>query len=525
MRKLSVLYPLRNAAVWAVIVGTIIGVLLTVFSTRWLLFDDAYIHARIARNLLEHGEPFFNLGVRFKADSSTGFLLLLTLFSYGLDFISAIRTIEGLAIVATTVALALLIYLNEGRRLISIAAAVGVMPAFLLCAYGGMETSVACALLAWATLAMQREQYRWAVVLIAVSAAVRIELALLLGLVLFHLVRHKGQGLAIIAWALPFVAVCALDLIWFGGVLPHAAKAKALAYGYPLEDSIRNGLHVVRGHAAFAGFVVACLIAAYGIIKGRLRPTFQEVLLVFCAVLFTVWVTSRSMIFEWYLCLLSFPLGLALLSRQASATPIRTLATLFALGGTAFHSYQVQNYLGPANTDGHVNLRVPYYLAVGSGLEGFCPTCTLATTEVGGLGYGFKGKVWDALGLGDPEAARFHPMKVPDERADYGIGAFPPAYVGLRNPDFVVTLDFYSEALQRSEFLHDYRLYLCPFPPELTIYAKKSGVKVYARMEIPSPTLKTMGCEESAAWSSRMNRRNGLHQPGFLASKLRYHGR
>lgn len=485
---------LNRREVFVIGLGLVVGLLIAKLATQWMFFDDAYIHIRIARNFLEHGQPYFNLGDHFKADSSTGYVLLLSMALAWFSPEVAIRVVEGGAIVFTSIALTLLVYKNAGSRVMSVITVLAMLPAFLLAASGGMETSIACCLLSWAILFWCEQKYQYMVALISVAAGFRIELVLLLLLVIVYVVRSENQRLRIILWASPFAIICLLDVMWFGSIFPHAAKAKSIGYGFPLQKSIQNAAGILRWKFLALVLVFASLASVFHLLKSRLRPSLSDALLIYAGFLFAAWALSRSIIFEWYLCLLSFPIGLLLLASKQRNALMQRVACYVVIFGSCIYAWGLLVYFGPANREGHVNMRVPYYIKVASGLSEVCPTCTLATTEIGGIGYGFKGPVFDAFGLADPEAIRYHPLKVPEERADYGIGAIPPAYVEFRRPDFVVTLDVYSQALQSSEVVKSYNKYDCPFPPDLLIYSKKSGVKVFSRKYIPLDVLEKTGC-------------------------------
>ena len=78
------------------------------------------------------------------------------------------------------------------------------------------------------------------------------------------------------------------------------------------------------------------------------------------------------------------------------------------------------------------------------------------SSEIGGLGYTFKGHIVDAAGLTSPEALRFHPMKIPEERSGGEIGAIPVGFVEEVRPDVIVSYDIFIEAFLRSNIRFDY---------------------------------------------------------------------
>lgn len=90
----------EKQAAWA-LAGFLMGLILAVTFYVGNLFDDAYIHARIAENFLTHGVPLFNIGENFKAGSSTGYLFLIAALSKVWGVLGVIRYFEAFLIVAT----------------------------------------------------------------------------------------------------------------------------------------------------------------------------------------------------------------------------------------------------------------------------------------------------------------------------------------------------------------------------------------------------------------------------------------
>jgi hypothetical protein len=90
--------------------------------------------------------------------------------------------------------------------------------------------------------------------------------------------------------------------------------------------------------------------------------------------------------------------------------------------------------------------RVHEYRRIGAALYQQCPSGTLMTSEIGGLGWGFRGTILDGAGLGSPEAIRFHPMRVPQERSNGSMGEIPPGFIRERHPDLIVSYDSFAES-------------------------------------------------------------------------------
>jgi hypothetical protein len=78
------------------------------------------------------------------------------------------------------------------------------------------------------------------------------------------------------------------------------------------------------------------------------------------------------------------------------------------------------------------------------------------SSEVGGLGYGFKGKILDGAGLLSDGALKYHPMRVPEERPSGLVGAIPAGYVKEVKPDIIVSYDCFCGDFMKSSESADY---------------------------------------------------------------------
>jgi hypothetical protein len=120
--------------------------------------------------------------------------------------------------------------------------------------------------------------------------------------------------------------------------------------------------------------------------------------------------------------------------------------------------------------------RARKYLEVGRYLYDRYPESTLMSSEIGGLGYGFKGYVVDAAGLASPGALKYHPMKVPEERSNGSIGAIPVGLVEEIKPDIIVSYDIFIENLVNSDVIKDYYLIRDPVFVESDLNMSKTKV-------------------------------------------------
>jgi hypothetical protein len=363
-----------------------------------------------------------------------------------------------------------------------------------------METPLACALMIASAIAWRRGRTRTFVLFAALAACVRFEAILLFAMCLVQCVAADRRDWRPWLAATPLAALFAFELWQFGSIVPHAAHAKVLAYDLPIWRSARNGLELELGLPGLA--VGLLLVATFGAglmtVAARRRASTAQVFLAFAAAVFAAWMVGRTLIFPWYYCLLAVPLAIALLldeppgideSRATRFMP--TLATVALVGLLALGAplaWESATNSSPAQ-------RVGRYLEIGAALNAACPTCTLVTSEVGGLGYAFPGRVYDAFGVTDPEAMRFHPMRVPDERPIYEIGAIPPEYIRARQPDFIVSMPHFSHALRVSPVLGRYHAYQCAFPPAVGRIWGDDRVYVFARTTVAAEGLAAIRCE------------------------------
>jgi hypothetical protein len=100
--------------------------------------------------------------------------------------------------------------------------------------------------------------------------------------------------------------------------------------------------------------------------------------------------------------------------------------------------------------------RVRKYLEVGDQLYQTFPSATLLTSEIGGLGAGFQGRILDGMGLASPSALVYHPLAVPQERDNEMLGAIPVRFIEDNVPELVVSEDAFASAFMRSNLRRDY---------------------------------------------------------------------
>ena len=447
-------------------------------------YDDAYIHLRIARHLVEHGEPYFHLGQPLRASSSSGWTLvlagLIALFGPSLTAVAIVETLATTAAAAIYARLARNAVGPEARG-VEPAVAVVTVAVLLAPSLGLMETPMTLALVGGGYLLLQRERAS-GFALLAAASFFRIEaVVFLLAALALNLVRREipwmRSLLAAVLGGGPFLAY---DLWFFGTIVPHAARAKRLAYDLPFTDSIATaGPSLHSGHAMEKAAYLAMLLVALAILVlsvrlgERLRPgpprdpgLWALTLIGAGIAILATYLAARTFVFPWYMPLYLLPgvLGALWLVRQRRglATGLMAAILLFPFARNA-----VGYVTGAVTNPGRMPVfeeqaRVGQYLDIGATLEQVCPACDLLTPEIGGLGWSFHGRIRDGMGLVSPEALRWHPMKIPEERRAPVVGAVPVGFARTVHPGLVVSPDIFMVALLRSDVLAGYEQWACP---------------------------------------------------------------
>jgi hypothetical protein len=170
--------------------GLILGCIASLRLDSAYFFDDAFIHIRLAEHLLSEGAPYFNHGIAYKTGSSSGYLYMLAPLLLWLPPIQAIIALEAATIILTFGALGWLAGIGTHRTQ-RIFAILAVIPFFLQSAYTGMETSIACLMMAAATLGWHYGRTGLTLFFLALAACIRIECAALLVMLLLKLILER----------------------------------------------------------------------------------------------------------------------------------------------------------------------------------------------------------------------------------------------------------------------------------------------------------------------------------------------
>ena len=334
---------------------------------------------------------------------------------------------------------------------------------------------------------------------LAIAVYLRIELLILLTLTAILYIFQKQYKLQVIlgyiaVGLLPFVIY---DLYFFHTIVPQSIVAKSIVYSLPwfvpavvvLLFSFPPSLlfdHMIG--LVFLGTILlsTVLFTSMSALKEWKAQKF------YWPVLFGLWsiliaggyIFRRAYVFDWYMPLYTIPLLIAcylcLIAMEHSRKIIITslISSIFIVSALSFMEITYSGIYAP----GYFRLfspgsHVKTYRYVGEILNEEYPNATLLTSEIGGLGYSFSGKIMDAAGLASPDALKYHPMEVPEQRASGDNGAIPPGYVKETSPDLIVTYDCFAQALLSDDIIKQYNVILIPpYLPEDAQYSQTETI-------------------------------------------------
>ena len=462
-------------------------------------FDDAYLHVRIAEHLITHGAPYFNRGEAIMGSSSPLWTLVLAAVfgTVGTD----LRIVALGNALFTTLCVwvyATLLRRSAGRPTCQarydMTASLVLVPILAPSSLGLMETPLALLSVGVAMLLVQQRRPT-AFVLFGMSMFLRLELAAVLvvfaaAAVIIRKIRPREVVIFTAIGAAPFVAY---DLYFFGTIVPAAVRAKSIGYSLTLDETIWRLVPWSAGSgntpALVLGLVASLAGGWYLLLRQQVDWTAVAAYLSGIVIL-TTYVATRTFVFEWYIplytMLISWPI-LAVLFAPTAPPPTR-LTRLAACAGAlvililpaqvAFLRYVRAGIVNPAYAPAFAQgARVRRYREIGRELYRAFPNSTLLTSEVGGLGYVFRGRIQDGFGLISPDALAYHPLRVPEERISGTIGAIPPAYIQAVSPPIIVSYDIFIEAFLRSDLVRRYVLIQLPvFTKADAALAEAAGV-------------------------------------------------
>jgi hypothetical protein len=448
----------RHLLLWILLAVSAVVFAVCAFRMLGMAADDAFIHRRIALHYQMLGQPYFNVNQRVMVTSSPLWTILLAGAGAAIPVANPVPLLEWIFMLLGPAAAYLLLAQardrvpTSGEFVFPGLAFAFVFGANFQSAILQMETPCAIALLLWGTLGVAKRK-SWGMPLLVLACLCRYECVLFFFFAALWisasrqwtrtaLLVSSGIGLLGVAWLFRE----------YGTLIPNTVIAKShlyiLTYHHVAGDLLGSKW------SKFAYPVLGVLWWFYGRDRRRRWPASASLLVGFGACLGLAYVMRKTFIFAWYPPLVWIPVavGVLLLTDRKQAKPV-TLGAVFAgsmlapLFAAGLSLLPVAWRNPPDKMAGYSeSARVHEYERIGTALYQQCPSGVLMTSEIGGLGWGFRGTILDGAGLGSPEAIRYHPMRVPQERSNGSLGEIPPGFVRERHPDLIVSYDAFAEA-------------------------------------------------------------------------------
>jgi hypothetical protein len=445
------------------------------------LFDDTYIHLRIAENFVNLGTPYYNPGEPYLSSSASlwtilvaaAHLLFRQYYTTALALMNPLFMLLTIVFFKKIIACELRRPLKTSETLILTLTTISIL---LPASTGLMETPLAL-LLSAAALYLFTKKNLLAFALLSLAVFLRLELAILwLLFFAYHLLyfREKAIGAFFVSMgaSVPLIAYC---LYFFNTIIPLTLKAKTVVYDIDWFDTAYMlfasfALEGSTGNALSLAFILALIIYLLKKHPSKLLLVSHEIRLfgLFGLLLMLAYTLQRVFLFDWYMPLYALPVAIYMLTLQFKIQK-KTLAFMLIASLLPF-------YMGTLNTIhslytknmSKVSARVLQYLEVSKKLYLMYPDEALMTSEIGALGYGFKGKILDGVGLINPDSLKYHPMPIPKERMSGTVGAIPTGYIEEKMPGIIVSYDTFISHFKKQPIAKEkYNLYKLPnFRPE-----------------------------------------------------------
>ncbi len=504
-------------------------------SLRNYAFDDAYIHFRIASHLAKFGQPYYNLGEPVMASSSTGWTILLAM----LVFISSkiglnINVIIWASFInAITCAGGAYIYTRLFDRLVNkpqswvirIIFALTYLGLLLPSSIGLMETPTVMTLTGLALLLLLKNN-KWCLVIFGMLPFLRPEFVVVSGLAFIYIriTRRFSFKEHIFYYVLGVVPFILFDLFFFKTLIPNTIKAKSIVYAMTYIETIKYFVSKIYGNLGllielfnvsliqklyFAGYVLwiissILIIYTYKTCRDLLKnkrisdgEAFMIMLLLWSGSIIMAYLYNRVLVFSWYDPLFTIPLLLLISTITINIQPkvisvaLRTaLLPLLLVQIFSVLQVNIAAFIDPSYAPEFTSsARVRNYVKVGQELYKQYPNARLLTSEIGGLGYGFEGYIYDGVGLVTPEALKYQPIK-----NSMAIGGIPDGYARNVHPDLIVSYDVFMQDLWHSDLLKDYAWYKYPLIlmddrerlGNMRLY-NSDALNVFVRKDLPTP--------------------------------------
>ncbi|MCC6904943.1 MAG: hypothetical protein IT326_03810 [Anaerolineae bacterium] len=485
------------------------------------IIDDAYITYRYAWNILRGLGFVYNLGEPVLGTTTPLYTLMLAAVGWPGAGLTGQAALPEVSVTLNTLAdglgaalLFLIAYRLSGERVLALACGLlwAFSPQSITFAIGGMETSVAIALMLGAFYAWLVDRPVLAALIAGLATLTRPDSLIWAGLLAPGMIVTRWRATA----GRPFLSrlplaeagsyllivtpwvVCAT--LFFGSPLPHSIAAKSVAYHLEptqgLVAMLQNFSAPFFEDVAFgptgviAGALVYPILAALGglTLFHRDRRSLPLVLYPWLyALAFTI---ANPLIFRWYntpplpfyfLCIVAGLWGITTrLFNERWAWFAVALSGLLWLG-LNLNAWELHPDHGPDRPAPEMAWFKLELLYAQAGQE-LAPLVTADTTiaagDIGALGWTSGARILDTLGLVSPQSVAYSPVNPAflGETAPYAVA---PDLIVTEQPDFIVILEVYG----RNGLLRDPRfaqLYRLRERIETDIYGS-DGMLIYER--------------------------------------------
>lgn len=384
------------------------------------IYDDAFITFRYALNLAAGKGLVFNPGEPWEpvlGTTTPAFALILAgLARLGIGPIAAALSIN---IVCDALSAALITSLCGARRRAAVVAvlAFACLPQLVRIAVGGMETSlfVLCALTACQQLFAEKPYAAGGFA--AICCVVRPEgVLLVLALVLERLRRPRELVRLFVPIAVVGSAAVATLLAVYGDFVPQSVRAKSSMHA---ESRVGHGLErcidvLAQSFAPHWAMLLVLPFVLVGLVAVLRKPSALRAFSLFALAITSSFLLMRPHLWGWYfhVQLVAWTMWLGrgvdlVASRWAFARalvrPIEGRAVL-VLPGFVFLCVAAVSWLRPSPVPDHVYAPMQAWAAETSARE---PRARILASDIGAIGYAWRGTVLDSEGLTWPAAVQY----------------------------------------------------------------------------------------------------------------------
>lgn len=471
--------------------------------------DDSYIDFRYVKNWLTGVGLDYNAGERVLGFTSHLHVLLLTVlaFCFKTDNIPVVSQMTNVVLQMINVLLLsnFLRGLKSSANLALIGAAVyGLDPYNVQQIIFGKESHMVAMLIIISLWSIQLERYHllaWAATL---TPFVRPEGIIWYGLCLaFNLKKASLKR-----WLAPAIAAggfLSLLYVLFGTVIPHGMIGKfSMFYPMPQGSMLGKSMWMVG-----SGFLVPRLTindpGLYGLVA-ILTGVIATVLLVIfvrklplglytisIVIFLLVFTIKNPAAFPWYLCWFSLVptvLAIEVFDRLLKAEDKRTTRQKLVLTMASVYFMTVLIIQQPVRSTSDLTAITFAWTSEYHRLQQFQKALdcldeipggrrtTIATPEIGFIGYHHQGKILDLCGLVSPEVVRFGRPDIKRQAPGEAYEINPEVIKSLK-PDYVLTLELFGrELFEDADFKNSYEE-VCFFPND---WGGGKGVYLFRRM-------------------------------------------